>query len=100
MPSFFSTELDPEFFGGEVPQEFVDFKRRFKLPKIPLQGAPVIDRAARPVDTGFIASLSSYISSYAADEPPEPSKEEEDSALSTRDGVMTCNLGDVFSHIA
>ncbi|RYP02601.1 hypothetical protein DL764_005727 [Monosporascus ibericus] len=63
-------------------------------------GAPIIDRAARPADTGFIASLSSYISSYAADEPPEPSKEEEDSALSTRDCVMTCNLGDVFAQIS
>ncbi|RYP89262.1 hypothetical protein DL770_004481 [Monosporascus sp. CRB-9-2] len=101
MPSFFSHELDPEFFGGgEISQAFGDFVKRLKLPKIPLQGAPVIDRAARPADTGFIASLSSYISSYAADEPPEPSKEEEDSALSTRDCVMTCNLGDVFARIS
>ncbi|RYP17307.1 hypothetical protein DL765_004598 [Monosporascus sp. GIB2] len=101
MPSFFSHELDPEFFGGgEISQAFSDFVKRLKLPKIPLQGAPIIDRAARPADTGFIASLSSYISSYAADEPPEPSKEEEDSALSTRDCVMTCNLGDVFAQIS
>lgn len=101
MPSFFSHELESEFFtDSEIPTTFQKFSKRIKLPKIPLHTPQVIDRAARPPESGLFSALSSYISSYAADDPPEPSKEEEDSALTTRDCIMTCKLGDVFAQVS
>ncbi|KAK8119006.1 uncharacterized protein PG998_003632 [Apiospora kogelbergensis] len=68
---------------------------------IPLQTpSQVIDRAAKAADTGLFSALSSYISSYAADDPPEPSAEEVESTLSTVDCVKACHMGDVFANIS
>lgn len=92
--------MDAEFFTNQqIPPSFMSFAKRIKLPKIPLHTPQVIDRAAKQIDTGLFSALSSYISSYAADDPPEPSKEEEDGALGTRDCVMACNVGDVFANL-
>ncbi|KXJ95211.1 hypothetical protein Micbo1qcDRAFT_115600 [Microdochium bolleyi] len=100
IPSFFSSDLDAEYFSDQhIPASFISFAKRIKLPKIPLHTPQVIDRATKQIDTGLFSALSSYISSYAADDPPEPSKEEEDGALSTRDCVMACNIGDIFAKI-
>ncbi|KAI1369319.1 Sec7-domain-containing protein [Xylaria arbuscula] len=71
-----------------------------KLPKIPVHTpSQVIDRAAKATDTGIFSALSSYISSYAADDPPEPSAEEVESSLSTADCVKACHLEDIFANI-
>ncbi|KND91435.1 Uncharacterized protein TOPH_04206 [Tolypocladium ophioglossoides CBS 100239] len=68
---------------------------------IPLQTpSQVIDRAARSADAGFFSAFTSYISSYAADDPPEPSEEELESTLCTIDCVKSCNMGNVFNNIA
>ncbi|PWI75021.1 Sec7 domain-containing protein [Purpureocillium lilacinum] len=68
---------------------------------IPLQTpSQVIDRASRAADTGFFSAFTSYISSYAADDPPEPSEEELESTLCTVDCVKSCNMDTVFSNIA
>ncbi|KAI0154872.1 Sec7-domain-containing protein [Xylariaceae sp. FL1272] len=72
-----------------------------KLPKIPIHTpSQVIDRAAKAVDTGLFSALSSYISSYAADDPPEPSAEEVEGSLSTADCIKACHLEDVFVNIS
>ncbi|POR37394.1 Sec7 domain-containing protein [Tolypocladium paradoxum] len=68
---------------------------------IPLQmPSQVIDRAARSAEAGFFSAFTSYISSYAADDPPEPSEEELESTLCTIDCVKSCNMGNVFNNIA
>ncbi|KAK3318569.1 hypothetical protein B0H66DRAFT_557713 [Apodospora peruviana] len=82
IPPFFSTEAD-----------------RLSLPKIPLQNpSQVIDRGAKQTESGFFSAFTSYISSYAADDPPEPSDEELESTLCTVDCVNQCHMGDVFAN--
>ncbi|KAL2135878.1 hypothetical protein VTI74DRAFT_6477 [Chaetomium olivicolor] len=84
IPSFFSTEAD-----------------QLALPPIPLQPpSHVVDRGAKQSESGFFSAFTSYISSYAADDPPEPSDEELESTLCTVDCVNQCHMGDVFANIA
>ncbi|KAK4126045.1 Sec7-domain-containing protein [Parathielavia appendiculata] len=84
IPSFFSTEAD-----------------KLALPPIPLQPpSQVIDRGSKQSETGFFSAFTSYISSYAADDPPEPSDEELESTLCTVDCVNQCHMGDVFANVA
>lgn len=72
-----------------------------KLPKIPVHNpSQVIDRATKSADTSLFSTLSSYISSYAADDPPEPSPEEVESSLTTADCVKACHLEDIFANIS
>lgn len=71
-----------------------------QLPPIPLQNpSQVIDRGPKPGDAGLFSAFTSYISSYAADDPPEPSDEELESTLCTVDCVNACFMGDVFANI-
>lgn len=60
----------------------------------------MIDRAAKQNDIGLFAAFSNLISSYAADDPPEPSQEELDSTLSTVDCINQCQMEDIFANIA
>jgi brefeldin A-resistance guanine nucleotide exchange factor 1 len=67
---------------------------------IPLQHpSQVIDRGAKSNDAGLFSAFTSYISSYAADDPPEPSDEELESTLCTVDCVNACHMGDVFANV-
>ncbi|KAL9584355.1 MAG: hypothetical protein Q9212_002170 [Teloschistes hypoglaucus] len=71
--------------------------RRLHLEPIPLQTPThVIDRAEKPVDGGFISSFFSTISSYTADDPPEPSEEELEYTLTTVDCVINCHIEDLL----
>ncbi|KAI6782702.1 uncharacterized protein J7T54_000845 [Emericellopsis cladophorae] len=73
----------------------------FPIPPIPLQlPSQVIDRAVRSADTGFFSAFTSYISSYAADDPPEPSEEELESTLCTVDCIKSCEIDNVLKNIA
>lgn len=71
------------------------------MPPIPLQSPTVVidknQQASK--DVGLFSTLSSYLASYANDEPPEPSEEELDSTLSTVDCINSCSLGDIFANI-
>lgn len=70
------------------------------VPGIPLQmPSQVIDRASRASEIGFFSAFTSYISSYAADDPPEPSEEELESTLCTVDCINSCNMVQVFNNI-
>ncbi|KAL2153340.1 hypothetical protein VTH82DRAFT_4495 [Thermothelomyces myriococcoides] len=90
--NLFVNSLIPPFFSAES---------KLDLPSIPLQPpSQVIDRAAKQSETGFFSAFTSYISSYAADDPPEPSDEELESALCTVDCVNQCHMGDVFANVA
>ncbi|KAM0279817.1 hypothetical protein ACHAQH_004368 [Verticillium albo-atrum] len=69
------------------------------IPAIPLQNpSQVIDRASK-METGFFSAFTSYISSYAADDPPEPSDEELESTLCSVDCVNSCHMAAVFANI-
>lgn len=71
------------------------------IPSIPLQTpSQVIDRENLSIETGFLSAFTSYISSYAADDPPEPSEEELESTLCALDCIKSCNMKGVFSNIA
>jgi golgi-specific brefeldin A-resistance guanine nucleotide exchange factor 1 len=85
--------LIPPFFSAEPD--------RISLPPIPLQPpSQVIDRGAKQNEAGFFSAFTSYITSYAADDPPEPSEEELESTLSTVDCINQCSMGDVFANIS
>ncbi|KAI1652688.1 hypothetical protein F4813DRAFT_377050 [Daldinia decipiens] len=90
------------FVNSLIPSSF--FNKNFEklnLPKIPLHTpSQVIDRATKTADTGLMSVLTSYISSYAADDPPEPSAEEVESSLSTVDCIKACDLESVFANIS
>ncbi|KAI0404779.1 Sec7-domain-containing protein [Xylaria palmicola] len=89
------------FVNSLIPPFYNKSHAYLKLPKIPLHTpSQVIDRAAKAADTGLFSALSSYISSYAADDPPEPSAEEVESSLSTADCIKACHLEDVFTNIS
>ncbi|WYZ46460.1 hypothetical protein EsH8_IX_000685 [Colletotrichum jinshuiense] len=91
--NLFVNSLVPPFFSADSPV--------LDISPIPLQTpSQVIDRAAKSVDTGFFSAFTSYISSYAADDPPEPSDEELESTLCTVDCVNSCHMGNVFANIS
>ena len=91
--NLFVNSLAQPFSSPDLPE--------FPIPAIPLQSpSQVIDRAARSAETGFFSAFTSYISSYAADDPPEPSDEELESTLCTVDCVKSCKVENVFSNIA
>lgn len=90
--NLFVNSLIPAFFSAEAD--------KLSLPEIPLQNPnQVIDRGAKQAESGFFSAFTSYISSYAADDPPEPSDEELESTLCTVDCVKQCHMGDVFANI-
>lgn len=72
---------------------------RMEISPIPLQPpSQVIDRGQKS-ESGLFSAFTSYISSYAADDPPEPSDEELESTLCTVDCVNACYMGDVFANV-
>ncbi|KAH7327837.1 hypothetical protein B0I35DRAFT_346322 [Stachybotrys elegans] len=89
----FVNSLIPSFSASGLPA--------LPIPPIPLQTpSQVIDRATRAPESGFFSAFTSYISSYAADDPPEPSDEELESTLCTVDCIKSCEMDVVFDNIA
>lgn len=67
------------------------------IPPVPVQPpSQVVDRDGRGNDTGLLSAFTSYLSSYAADDPPEPSDEELENTLCTVDCVNACSVGDLL----
>ncbi|KAF2198263.1 Sec7-domain-containing protein [Delitschia confertaspora ATCC 74209] len=88
------------FVNSLIPPYFLSFQKTLALPPIPLQSpAQVIDRAKQPADTGIFSALTSYVSSFANDEPPEPSDQEVDWTLLTVDTVESCRFEDIIANI-
>ncbi|KAF2739098.1 hypothetical protein EJ04DRAFT_458596 [Polyplosphaeria fusca] len=89
------------FVNSLIPPYFLSFQKTLALPPIPLQSpAQVIDRAERPADTGIFSALTSYVSSFASDEPPEPSDQEIEYTLCTVDTVKECHFEDITTNIS
>lgn len=88
------------FINSLMPPTFPQSSALFELPPIPLQTpSQVIDRGERPTESGLFQSFTSYLSSYAADDPPEPSEEELDSTLCTVDCVHACSMSTIISDV-
>ncbi|KAI4211594.1 MAG: hypothetical protein LQ351_005635 [Letrouitia transgressa] len=88
------------FINSLLPPKFSDAQDILGVPPIPLQTpSQVIDRAERPAEAGFFQSVFSTISSYTADDPPEPSEEELESTLRTVDCIKECNMGAIFANV-
>ncbi|KAH0559258.1 hypothetical protein GP486_004230 [Trichoglossum hirsutum] len=88
------------FVNSLIPPFFSPAQSTLDIPPIPLQTpSQVIDRAQKANESGLFSTLSSYLSSYAADDPPEPSDEELESTLCTVDCINSCFLGDIFANI-
>ena len=89
--NLFVNSLMPAYFSG---------RNALDIPRIPLQSpSQVIDRGQKASETGLLSAFTSYLSSYAADDPPEPSDEEIESTLCTVDCINACFLGDLFSNV-
>lgn len=67
---------------------------------IPLQPpSQVIDKDGKLGDSGLFSTFTSYLSSYAADDPPEPSEEELENTLSSIDCVAACKVEEVLTNL-
>lgn len=77
-----------------------NFNADLDIPPIPLQPpSQVVERDARGGETGLLSAFTSYLSSYAADDPPEPSDEELDNTLCTVDCVAACSIDEILANM-
>ncbi|KAG9245808.1 hypothetical protein BJ878DRAFT_333626 [Calycina marina] len=87
--NLFVNSLIPPFFAPNA----------IDIPAIPLQNpSQIVDRGPKS-DAGLFSAFTSYIQSYAADDPPEPSDEELESTLCTVDCINSCLMGDLFANV-
>lgn len=88
------------FVNSLIPPFFSASRMHMDIAPIPIQPpSQVIDRGSKANEVGLFSAFTSYISSYAADDPPEPSEEELESTLCTVDCVNACHMGDVFANV-
>jgi len=88
------------FVNSLISLDLTPTSRLSKLDPIPLQPpSQVIDRDGRMNDSGLFSTFASYLSSYAADDPPEPSEEELENTLSSIDAVASAQSSNVLAAI-
>ncbi|KAI9667680.1 MAG: GDP/GTP exchange factor for ARF [Bathelium mastoideum] len=88
------------FLNSLVPASYASTDDRIALAPIPLQNpAQIIERSERSNESGIFSAFTSYVSSFANDEPPEPSDQEIEYTLNTVDCVKACDLHTIFSNI-
>ncbi|KKY18687.1 putative sec7 domain protein [Phaeomoniella chlamydospora] len=81
------------FINSLIPHSPAQGSGHLKVDPIPLQPpTKVIDRNDRANESGLLSAFTSYLSSYAADDPPEPSDEELEDTLSAFDCISACQL--------
>jgi brefeldin A-resistance guanine nucleotide exchange factor 1 len=87
------------FINSLIPS-FQNLNADLEIPAIPLQPpSQIIDRDGRGNDAGLLSAFTSYLSSYAADDPPEPSDEELENTLCTIDCVNACSVAELLLNI-
>lgn len=87
------------FINSLIPQ-LNGLNNDLEIPPIPLQSpSQIIDRDGRANDTGILSVFTSYLTSYAADDPPEPSDEELENTLCTVDCISACGVPEVLENI-
>lgn len=88
------------FINSLIPPLDSKLTSELDISPIPLQPpSQVVDRDGRGNDTGLLSAFTSYLSSYAADDPPEPSDEELDNTLCTVDCVTACSISEILTNI-
>lgn len=88
------------FVNSLIPPSFSQNENILDVAPIPVHTpSQVIDRGERTSESGLFQAFTSYLSSYAADDPPEPSDEELESTLCTVDCLSACSVNAVFSNI-
>ena len=88
------------FVNSLIPASFESITKIIETMPIPLQPpVQVIDRSSKQADSGLFSGFASYISSFANDEPPEPSDQEIEFTLTTVDCVNECAIEDVLANI-
>lgn len=88
------------FINSLIPPFGDSLNAELNISPIPLQPpSQVVDRASRANDTGLLSAFTSYLSSYAADDPPEPSDEELDNTLCTVDCVAACSINHILANL-
>lgn len=87
------------FINALIPPFADSLVSIFDITPIPLQPpSQVVERESRG-ETGLLSAFTSYLSSYAADDPPEPSDEELDNTLCTIDCIDACNISDMLNNL-
>ncbi|KUL90825.1 hypothetical protein ZTR_00895 [Talaromyces verruculosus] len=87
------------FINALIPPFADSLVSNFDMTPIPLQSpSQVVERESRG-ETGLLSAFTSYLSSYAADDPPEPSDEELDNTLCTIDCIDACNISDMLNNL-
>jgi golgi-specific brefeldin A-resistance guanine nucleotide exchange factor 1 len=88
------------FVNSLIPPFPSQLGNELDIPPIPLQTpSQIIDRDERANESGLFQAFTSYLSSYAADDPPEPSDEELENTLSTVDCINACSIETVLANI-
>ncbi|KAH8705103.1 putative guanine nucleotide exchange factor [Talaromyces proteolyticus] len=87
------------FINSLIPSFGQGFSASLEIPPIPLQPPSQIVERENRGETGLFSAFTSYLSSYAADDPPEPSNEELENTLCTVDCVNACSIGDVLENL-
>lgn len=88
------------FINSLIPPLDPQLTAELDVSPIPLQPpSQVVDRDGRGNESGLLSAFTSYLSSYAADDPPEPSDEELDNTLSTVDCVTACSIPEILTNI-
>ncbi|KZF23276.1 Sec7-domain-containing protein [Xylona heveae TC161] len=88
------------FVNSLIPSSLLSSDQVLDVTSIPLQNPlQIIDRGERSAEMGIFSAFTSYLSSYAADEPPEPSDEELESTLCTVDCITACSIETIFANI-
>ncbi|KAL4887478.1 hypothetical protein BJY04DRAFT_204386 [Aspergillus karnatakaensis] len=88
------------FINSLIPPFDSALNADLDIPPIPLQTpSQIVDRDGRASETGLLSAFTSYLSSYAADDPPEPSDEELDNTLCTVDCVSACSIDDLLANV-
>lgn len=89
------------FVNDLIPQYHLSFKSSIALPPIPLRDPSQPEkRTERSTDTGIFSTLSYYMTSFASDEPPEPSQQEIEYTVVTVDTIEECRFEDILVNIS
>lgn len=87
------------FINSLIPQ-FENTDIALDVPPIPLQPpSQIIERDGRNNESGLLSAFTSYLSSYAADDPPEPSDEELENTLCTVDCINACSISELLGNL-
>ncbi|KAK9459341.1 uncharacterized protein V1516DRAFT_679626 [Lipomyces oligophaga] len=88
------------FANSLISPYFSDLQHQLEIPDIPTMNPANVIKKNDSKDNSLFSTLSSYLSSYAVDGPPEPSDEELESTLCAVDCVNSCGLSEVFDNIS